>query len=196
MSKWSGILETIQSDPRYVEGLTYGKPRKGHAEGTVDKHIAELDQTLELIYRADHMLMPDEYEKLKIIIHAHDTFKLEGKRRTGHQVSIRDPNSHASLARKFLEEFTDDKDILSITQFHDEGHSLWQKWQKRGSYSRDRLRDALSQITNHDLYAIFTIIDGYTPSKLMDRSPRWFIEEMNNFVETPRAHQILKLLNL
>jgi hypothetical protein len=164
------ILEKIKTDPRYAEGITYGKPRKGHAEGTVEKHIEQLEVTLN---RLDHLglITFSEYFKLQILIHTHDTFKLEGKRLTGHQVSIRHPQSHASLAKKFLSKFTDDPDILSIAQFH-------------------------AQISNIELYLIFTFIDVYTQSKLEDRSPRWFIDEVNKHAITPRVYKILEAFEL
>ena len=191
------MLLKIVGDPRYTEGLTYGKPRKGHAEGTVAKHLLDLEANLEILYAWRPALITDaEYWKLKILIHVHDTFKLEGKRLTGHQVSIRHPQSHASLARNFLAEFTDDEELLSIVQFHDEGHALWKKWQKKGVYDQRRLGEALSRIPNTDLYLIFTILDGYTPSKLEDRTPRWFVHEVNKITKTPRAYHVLEVFGV
>lgn len=189
------LLLKVTADPRYQEGLTYGKPRPGHAEGTVANHILEISPTLDRIYER-RLINEEEYWKLKILVCVHDAFKLEGKRLTGHQVSIRHEHSHPSLARKFLAEFTNDEEILSIAQYHDEGHALWQKWVKKGAYDVERLKDALLYIPNVDLYLIFTIIDGYTSSKTIDRSPRWFVDEVCKLVPSPRAQKVLKLFVL
>lgn len=194
------VFQKVITDPRYKEGLTYGKPRKGHDEGTVEKHIAELCATLDTLrngFRGKLSLITEvDYWKLTILIHVHDVFKLEGKRRTGHQVSLRHPDSHASLARKFLEEFTQDEDLLAIAQFHDEGHALWQKERNKKIFDWDRLKEALEKIPDPDLYAVFTVIDGYTPGKLVDRSPRWFVEKLGELVKVPRALRALEILGV
>jgi hypothetical protein len=208
---WEEILKTIQADPRYVEGLTYGVPRQGHDEGSVANHLVELEENLNTIYNGHStertttwefecfkpLITDEEMWKLKTLIHVHDSFKLEGKRRTNfHKVSLRDPQSHASLARAFLSEFTDDESVLAIAQFHDEGHALWQQWREKGAYREERMRDCLQHIPDVTLYLIFTIIDGYTTSKIKDRSPRWFVEEVAKFAEVPRAFEVLTWMGI
>lgn len=203
---WRDIYDRIVKDPRYLEGLMYGKPRKGHEEGSVANHLVDLDVTLLTLQKSCYWLGPTAFWKLKVLIHVHDSFKLEGKRRTGHQVSLRDPNSHASLARDFLAEFTANPYMLAIVQYHDEGHALWQQEQKTGIYNEQRLTEALeaispgciaSQKSDHiDFYLVFTIIDGYTPSKLKDRSPRWFVSVVNKHVKTEMAQIALRVLGI
>lgn len=189
------VLEKIKEDPRYVEGLAYGKPRQGHEEGSVENHISELEKTLEMI---KGFLVDDEYWKLKVLIHVHDSFKLEGKRRTNnHQVSLVDPNSHASLAAGFLREFLNDDDLIDIVQYHDEGHAIWKKMQATGRIDEKRLKERVFQkIKNMDLYLIFTVVDGFTESKMKDRSPRWFVDLVNRYLETPRVYRVLDFLGI
>src|SRR4051812_5872310 len=106
------MLDRITADERYRRNLDWGKPRKGHPEGSIRAHIAELERNLAAL---SSRLTDEQIDKLRILIHVHDTFKpdaVEGAR-------ILDPRSHASLARAFLAEFTDDRELLTIVQFHD-----------------------------------------------------------------------------
>lgn len=188
------VLQHIQADPRYVEGLTYGVPRPGHDEGSVANHIAELERTVD---KLPLILSVDEYWKLLILVHVHDTFKLEGKRRTGHQVSLLHPDSHASLAARFLSEYVDDLSLVSIVQYHDEGFALWQKFKKRGYLDEKRLQEhVLSKIIDMNLYLLFTVVDSFTESKMRDRSPRWFVDVVNQHVQTPRVYEAMALLGI
>jgi hypothetical protein len=191
------ILARVMADSRYVEGITYGLPRKGHDEGSVANHIIELEGTfLKLCFAG--LLTEEEKGKLLVLIHVHDTFKLAGKKLSGgKQVSLRDPRSHASLARAFLAEFTNDESVLAILQFHDEGHALWKQQEEKGRYSVLRLDDALRQIPDLELFLLFTVIDGWTASKLKDRTPKWFLDVVADHVKpaTPfRAYAALAVL--
>ena len=114
------VLNQIQLDERYQENLDWGKPRDGHPEGSIRAHIAELESNLGLL---ESKLTEEEIDRLRVLIHTHDTFKPNAER----GVAISDPRSHASLAKSFLSEFTDDESLLIITQFHDEPFALWKK---------------------------------------------------------------------
>ena len=74
-------------------------------------HIAELERNLEA-FKAE--LSEDEYWKIRVLIHTHDTFKAEAEP----GVSITHPRSHASLARAFLASLCDDADLLNMVQYH------------------------------------------------------------------------------
>ena len=189
------MLGQILDDARYLEGLSYGLPRKGHDEGSVANHILELRQTLDNLHG---MLTEEEYLKLLIAVHVHDTFKMAGKRLSeGHMVSLRDPRSHPMMARKFLAEFTDDEPLLALVQWHDEGHALWKQVQANGKFNTLRLDQMLRNIPDLELFLIFTVVDGYTSSKLKDRSPRWFLDAVSDYThpaEPYRAYRALDLL--
>ncbi len=180
------IFARITADPRYQRNLDWGEPREGHPEGTIRAHIAELERTLEKIRS---QVSDQDYWKLKILIHVHDTFK--GEARQG--ASISDPQSHASLARQFLAEFfqgqktesnphaepesPEVEDLLNMIQYHDEGHALWRQFAERGRYNQERFSNLLATIKNWELFLRFLIIDGSTEGK--DReSLEWFVNEV------------------
>lgn len=172
------ILARILVDPRYIEGITYGKPRKGHQEGSVANHIADLIANLD---RIKHLVNDEDFYKLLILIHVHDTFKLHAER----DVPIDQHNSHASLARNFLAEFTDDIDLLNMVQYHDENFALWKQMKYKGKYNEKRFRERVCiGILDISLFLLFTIIDGYTFSKMAlanEEAPeklRWFVFEI------------------
>jgi hypothetical protein len=151
-------LALLQADPRYLSNLDWGQPRSGHPEGTIRAHIEELEQNL---HRLAPRLTQSEIDRLRLLIHAHDTFKPDAT--SG--VAILDPRSHASLARQFLAEFFPDADLLAIVQYHDEPFALWNR--TRGGRSHDprkldtaRLERLLTAITRHDLFSAFLLIDG------------------------------------
>ena len=68
-------------------------------------------------------LSDEQLAKLRILVHTHDTFKPKAKR----GVAIRQPESHASLARAFLVEFCDDAGLLTMVQLHDEPYHFFSK---------------------------------------------------------------------
>ena len=119
------ILKAIQSDARYLKNLDWGKLRAGHPEGTVRAHIEELEGNLA---RLRPHVSEEQADKLRVLIHVHDTFKAEAL--SG--VAIADPRSHASIARAFLAEFCDDADLLAMVQNHDEPYALWKQHANKG----------------------------------------------------------------
>lgn len=178
------VFAKIIADPRYSTGVTYGKARTGHAEGSVSNHLVQLDKNL---WHISQLLSAQEFVKLRILIHVHDTFKYWAKKNS----AIEDPKSHASLARAFLAEFTDDQDLLYMVQYHDENFALWKQVEAKGRYNKARFEKLIVLITDMTLFLFFTIIDGYTPSKQHERI-RWFVDEVNKVVNTPRVYEALE----
>jgi hypothetical protein len=174
MHNYEQIFRAIQADERYQRNLDWGKPRKGHPEGTVRAHIRELEGNLHSL-RGE--VSQTDHWKLKLLIHTHDTFKADATA----GVPIRDPRSHASLARAFLAEFCHDRDLLSIIQYHDEPYALWRHYQTRGVHAK-RLAELLSEISDWDLFLTFLIIDGCATGK--SREPLiWFFQEVEGRVK-------------
>jgi hypothetical protein len=170
------ILEAVTADPRYLANLDWGEARPGHPEGTVRAHIAEIEKNLEAL-RAK--LAGEEYWKLKLLIHTHDSFK--GNAQPG--VPILDPKSHASLARAFLAEYCDDVDLLAMVQYHDEPFALYRQFESKGKYNRDRFDSLLNAIRDWNLFLAFNIIDGCTAGK--SREPLyWLFQELEGKVES------------
>ena len=170
------ILESIVADPRYQRNIEYGEPRLGHPEGKVKHHIVELEANLE---KLAPRISEEQYWKLKFLIHIHDTFKAEAIPDS----PINHPNSHASLARKFASEFTDDADLLNMIQFHDVNFALWKQFAATGSFDHERFSALLETIIDWDLFLMFLVIDGGTQGK--ERSKLiWFINEVKKHKET------------
>jgi hypothetical protein len=165
---YESAFQAIVKDPRYQQNLDWGKARAGHPEGTVRAHIAEIEQNLEDLRPK---LYGQDYWKLKLLIHTHDTFKAESDA----GVPIIHPRSHASLARDFLAEFCGDADLLAMVQYHDEPFALWRQAKSRGSCNQERFADLLRNIRDWNLFLAFNIIDGCTEGK--DREPLWWLFE-------------------
>jgi len=153
--------------PAFKEGLFYGKPRYGHPEGQVLYHIPEV------LANVDKLDVSKEVRrKLRIITFVHDTFKyIEDKNEP------RDWTKHHSVyARKFLENYTDDQSLLTITEMHDEAYYCWRLFAlyhkpKQGLERLQQLIDAVGD--SLQLYYLFFKCDTQTGDKI--QTPvRWF----------------------
>ena len=171
------IVAKIISDPRYQKNIEYGEPRSGHPEGKVKYHIAEMEENLEKLL--PYGVSEEQYSKLEFLIHVHDTFKAESITDS----PIVSPNSHASLARKFASEFTQDEDLLNMIQFHDVNFALWKQFAATGSYDVQRFENLLDTINDWDLFLMFIIIDGSTQGKDPKKTV-WFINEVKKYKNT------------
>ena len=172
----SELLASIKADERYQRNLDWGKPRRGHPEGSIRAHIEELEANLKCLAS---QFSEDQITKLQILIHTHDTFKPNA--REGN--SIRHPESHASLARSFLAEFCDDQDLLNMVQFHDEPYALWKRHVSGRHNHSGRFSHLLETIEDWDLFNAFLIIDGYTDGK--SRAPlRWWFASIQPFLKS------------
>jgi len=164
------ILERLIADPRYVKNIEYGEPRPGHPEGRVRHHIADLEANLE---KLAPRISEEQYGKLEFLIHVHDTFKAEAIPDS----PIESPHSHASLARGFASEFTDNADLLTMIQYHDLNFAFWKQFAATGTYDIDRFARLLDAIHDWDLFLMFIIIDGCTEGKDLKKLG-WFIREV------------------
>jgi hypothetical protein len=170
MPDYRQAFASVIADPRYLSNLDWGDARPGHPEGTVRAHIAEIEPNLETLKQK---LTDDEYWKLKLLIHTHDSFKAESQP----GVPITDPKSHASLARAFLAAHCDDADLLAMVQYHDEPFALFRQFETKGKCNQDRFSALLKSISDWDVFLAFNIIDGCTGGK--SREPlRWFFGEL------------------
>jgi len=167
------LYESIVTSERYKLNIQYGAPRRGHDEGSVANHIQELEQNLDTLVHK-HDIHPTTFMKLLILIHVHDSFKMESAR----DVPILDPKSHATLAREFLESLgVKDSDLLTITQYHDLGFALYRNRKPDGRYNEERLTNVLQRIDDKDLFLTFAIIDCCTKSKGREMI-RWLVGEV------------------
>lgn len=165
-------------DPRYLNNLDTGKPRRGHPEGTLRSHVNELDANLIQLQRRWQVTDENMYWKLKLLIHSHDTFKCDSAK----GVPIEHPCSHASLGRAFLAAYCDDDDLLNMAQYHDEPYAIWRSATSHG-YNQARFDALINRIKDWDLFLLFQIIDGCTIGK--GREPLvWLFDELAGRVET------------
>jgi len=171
------ILDLIKADPCYQKNIEYEPCHDGHPEGKIKYHIADLEANLEIL--AGKNISESDYWKLKFIIHVHDLFKVDAQ----NGLPTLHPQNHASLAKQYASQYTDDTDLLNMIQFHDENYKLWREYLQTKIYNRERFQVLLDTIKNWDLFLIFIIIDGCTigkdPAKI-----RWFIDEVRKFKNT------------
>ena len=176
MIDYEEVFKAIKADERIQRNLQWGEPRFGHPEGSVDAHVADVDRNIEALRPK---LIGDEYWKLRVLARTHDAFKAEA----AEGAWIRDPDSHASLARKFLAGFCRDDDLLQIVQFHDEPYSLWRQQQKRGHFDHERFEALIHLIRDWNVFLAFCIADGSTEGK--SREPlHWLFNQAAGRVVT------------
>ena len=171
------VIKKIIADPRYQRNIEYGRPRPGHPEGKVRFHIVDLEANLEQLTLKG--IASNDYWKLKFLIHVHDTFKADAEP----DVPILHPRSHATLAREYACQYTNDADLLNIIQFHDQNYFLWKDFLQTGSYDIETFHILLHTIQNWDLFLMFTIIDGHTKGKDYSKLI-WFINEVRKHKTT------------
>ena len=176
MPDYHKIFDAVVMDSRYLANLDWGESRPGHPEGTVRAHIAEIEPNLE---KLRPKLNDNDYWKLKLLIHTHDSFK--GESQVG--VPISDSRSHASLACAFLAMHCEDADLLAMVQCHDEPFALYRQFETKGKYNQERFQAMLIAIQDWNLFLAFNIIDGCTPGKSRDPL-RWLFGQVGGRVES------------
>ncbi|PSR15278.1 MAG: hypothetical protein DA408_01325 [Bacteroidetes bacterium] len=141
------------------EGMHWGVPRYGHPEGEVYKHVKEV---LDNINQLD--TTPAQRESLRLIALIHDTFKFQEDKehpRNWHR-------HHAVLARRYMEQFTDDHLLLNLIQYHDEAYYIWRDTvvYKKDTQAALRMERLLQRIEGRSqLYYLFFKCDSLTGDK-------------------------------
>lgn len=158
----------IVADEEWQRGAAWGDPRPGHPEGAIVHHVTEVLSNVDR-YAAS----PEERQRLRVVALTHDTFK--------HLVDISKPrvgdNHHGMIARRFTERYSQDHDVLEITELHDEAYNSysqgvrnagrWGDAEERATRLIDRLGPALP------MYRRFYRCDNATGTKAQD-SLVWF----------------------
>ncbi len=155
--------------PEFLEGLFWGKPRHGHPEGQVVYHIRDVLNNIEKL-----TVSTIERERLRLVALVHDTFKYIEDRSPQRNWS----QHHSILARRFFEEKTSDKVVLSLIELHDEAYYAW-RFHKAGCFGERERR--LEKIINHlgndfQLFYAFFKCDTATGDK--DPTPVFWFEEL------------------
>ena len=104
--------------PLMREGLQWGEPRYGHPEGKVAYHVADI---FENIRRLSPPISAEVYRQMRLITLLHDTFKFQETKQFPRDWS----QHHGIIARRFAEDFIDDKAVLDVIELHDEAYYCW-----------------------------------------------------------------------
>jgi hypothetical protein len=158
----------LLADPVLLEGLSWGKPRRGHPEGTVEAHVEDLLETIDRWGETG-----TRREELRFLAIVHDSQKNKVKNwlpRTGE-------NHHATRARRLAERYTDDERLLATIEQHDRPYNIWRKTQAKGRQDDHALNEMIDQIPDLDLFLRFVELDGSTEGK--NHEPlRWLKAEL------------------
>jgi hypothetical protein len=164
------LEEMICASEDWQRGAAWGAPRRGHPEGRVADHIAEVLANVER-----HATSPEERTDLRLIALIHDTFK--------YRVDPNQPksgeNHHARIARRFAERYLEDRALLEIIELHDEAYNSFEMGERKGRWkdAEDRaIRLARRLGTSLPLYVRFYRCDNETGSKT--QAPAAWFEEL------------------
>jgi hypothetical protein len=164
----TALERAVAADPELREGFAWGRPRRGHPEGTVGAHVEDLLETIDRWGETG-----TRREELRFLALVHDSLKhrvQSWRPRTGE-------NHHAMRARRFAERYTDDERLLATIEQHDRPYNLWRKARRRGQVDEDAFRHMIDRIPEMDLFLRFVELDGSTEGK--NQEPiRWLKAEL------------------
>ena len=177
----SGLERAILSDPALVAGLRWGKPRKGHPEGSVAAHVGDLLAKLDEAAETGR-----SRSMLRFIALVHDSFKYQVRDllpKTGE-------NHHATRARRFAERFTADERLLSTIELHDRPYALWRRLRRTGRLDDRAFDEMMRRVPDPEFFLRFIELDGSTEGKNPE-SVRWFREELQRrgLLDRPRESE-------
>lgn len=166
------LIFLIVSQPEIREGFGYGVPRRGHPEGTVLNHVMEIIRRINKLNESADVIF-----KLYLLAIVHDSLKYQVNRKkpkTGE-------NNHGMRARRFLEKFISDENLLNIIELHDGYYYQWKKFNDIGFFSEKEFRKMADRLKGEmDLFMKFAFIDGTTGKKRVE--PRiWLYDRLMEF---------------
>lgn len=126
------VERSIANDPEWQRGVEWGRPRRGHPEGAVKHHIADVLANVDREAADD-----EERRRLRLAALVHDSLKYraaEGSAPVGSQ------GHHGSHAARFLERFVDDPELVELVRWHDEAFAAWFGLNRRGDRPRAEQR--------------------------------------------------------
>jgi hypothetical protein len=158
----------LARDPVLREGWGWGRPRRGHPEGSVGAHVADLLRTI------DTWDIPaSRRAELRFLALVHDSLKFQvddSRPKSG-------ANHHAARARVVAESFTDDERLLATIEEHDRPYAIWRKLRRRGELDEEALDAMLTRIPDLSLFLTFVELDGSTSGKNPEPLD-WFKDEL------------------
>ena len=163
------LERAVSADPILLRGLAWGRPRRGHPEGSVGAHVRDLLATIERGAR------PARRSELRFLALVHDSLKF--------QVSNWRPksgeNHHATRARRFAERYTGDERLLSVIEQHDRPYNLWRRRPRRRTLDEREIERLIERVPDLDLFVRFLRLDCSTEGKNPE-PVRWFEEELES----------------
>jgi HD domain len=150
------LERALIEDPELREGLAWGKPRRGHPEGSVGAHVAGLLETIDRWGETGR-----RREELRFLALVHDVMKFRVK----DWLPKMGENHHAMRARRFAERYTSDERLLATIELHDRPYALWRKMRRTGHPDEGGFDRMLVQIADRDLFMRFVELDGSTAGK-------------------------------
>ena len=158
----------LAADPALLSGLAWGEPRRGHPEGTVGAHVAEL------------LRMIDEWGEqgarrmeLRFLALVHDALKW----RVDDRLPKTGENHHAMRARRFAERYTSDPRLLATIELHDRPYAIWRRMRRTGKDPQEPLEAMLGRLPDLPLFLRFVEVDSSTEGK--DPAPlEWLRDEL------------------
>jgi hypothetical protein len=162
------LERTLTDDPELRAGLAWGKPRKGHPEGSVGAHVSHLLERLD-----SDSYEPETRRLLRVISLLHDSMKYRVQE---WRPKVRG-NHHASRARRFAERFTGDERILATVEHHDRPYNIWRKMKRTGHLDEQRFERMLADVPDIPLFLRFVELDASTEGKNPEPVD-WFRDEL------------------
>jgi hypothetical protein len=150
------LERALIEDPELREGLAWGKPRRGHPEGSVGAHVADLLETIERWDEAG-----TRREELRFLALVHDSLKY----RVRDWLPKAGENHHAMRARRFAERHSSDERLLGAIEQHDRPYALWRKLRRTGRLDERGIERMLERVPDRDLFMRFVEVDGSTEGK-------------------------------
>jgi hypothetical protein len=163
----------VAVDPGLLRGLSWGRPRHGHPEGSVGRHVADLLAQIDRLGERGALRA-----ELRFIALVHDSLKYQERDWLPHV----GPNHHAVRARRLAERYTSDERLLAAIELHDRPYHLWRRTRRPGGrlgrrITRRALQRLLDRIPDLELFARFVELDASTEGKNPEPR-RWFREEL------------------
>ncbi len=158
----------LAADPTLLRGLSWGEPRRGHPEGSVGAHVAELLRIID--ERGERG--PGRME-LRFLALVHDALKW----RVDEHLPKTGENHHAMRARRFAERYTSDERLLATLELHDRPYAIWQRLRRTGESQDEALEAMLARLPDPPLFLRFVEVDSSTEGK--DPAPLdWLRDEL------------------
>lgn len=162
------LERALARDPELVAGLTWGRPRQGHPEGSVAAHVDDLLRRLERTGESG-----ERRAMLRFICLVHDSLKYRAR----NWLPKRGENHHAMRARRFAERYTDDERILSAIELHDRPYAIWRRLRRTGRLDERAFDDMMARLADPELFLSFVELDQATEGKNPEPI-RWFRDEL------------------